>query len=888
MDKQHIVSEGHGHRWRSSHNGRTSRRFTGKSLLPLTLAQPANHGVAPEVAKVPSFPTELAKGNLMVEAGKATKVESHLQEEKSTEPLQRRLSLNADQRIKHAQRGLANPLRDPVKTDQEWQRTRMRKRLRLEIEAYVTEVYLSEVYGDFLSGHRTRLYEPSWPPSSQSLGKCFESHCPKSQKEADAILQKILAPLLDWYALPESQADEKAAVEKQSKIAKALDRRERERGARECQQKGQGCHTLTLYRNVPDAGLEANILMLINRAHLAVQRGSLEHADRLIDKALGTVDRLDYRPLSAKCWYWKGLVADKRGSASEAAEAFFNALECVGKYAEGDYLPKYIQVYQQEILDMLQIDTESGKIEMARKLERAAKGNEPFHLPSPRPAQYEEIGLDLTPPRTPSPFDAETAGIDKQSPQGGQDRLPLLKESLKSDLRGLNINIPLPSPSDLSQIRRRRTSSTHISPQSPSTLKPLPAPRSSLPPEPAASPHSPEMPQLSRSISLHSSPTPSRPDSPYASLPLRARLQSRVLGVVGDIEWHETVRKQMVDREGKIRAMKEKRPDAPVRGIRNIVQTLDLVDLRKKFGDDILDPHADYWETTTSETPSPREKQYKATREESKIRLGRTYDYRDSAVKSRMAWRKKAEQEAIQAARAVSWDPDVVWSRDEETLRKEGWFDRLTPRTEEGDGEKRRLEERLTSGRVPSKVFLEALRHVHTPGEEDGGEKRQSLFMPHAEARPPLRQRPGTTYGPAPIRPQQSVSSEGADQSRSGAGSVDARGSEPPSPSPRPLRRSSVPGEGNEDTEEVGGTRDGAQPTGSTSETVVDEGVDEGVDNQPPATDETRRRSPIVKAPPRSSPNLSPEPNTSPNVSGLAQDRKSSAGSGVPSSPPSE
>lgn len=268
------------------------------------------------------------------------------------------------------------------------------------------------------------------------------------------------------------------------------------------------------------------------------------------------------------------------------------------------------------------------------------------------------------------------------------------------------------------------------------------------------------------------------------------------------------VQKQIVERGGKIQAMKEKHPDASVRFIRIIVQKLELVNLRRKFGDDIPDPHADYWESATSKTPSPREKQYNLTGEESNNRLSRTYDYRDSAVKSRLAWRKKAEQQAMQAGRVVSWDPDGVWSRDENTLRKEGCFDRPARRTEEGDGEKRRVEERLTSERVPPNGFLEALRHIQTTGEEGGAKKRQSLFMPVAEARPALRQRPGTMYGPAPTRPQQSVFSEAAEQSQSGAGSVDARGSEPPSPSP--LRRSSVPDEGDEGYEEVDRTRDGA------------------------------------------------------------------------------
>jgi hypothetical protein len=66
-------------------------------------------------------------------------------------------------------------------------------------------------------------------------------------------------------------------------------------------------------------------------------------------------------------------IADERGTAREVAEAFFNALECVGKYIEGNYSPGVFKHMTKEILDLLCVEDEEGRIEMARKLERAAK-----------------------------------------------------------------------------------------------------------------------------------------------------------------------------------------------------------------------------------------------------------------------------------------------------------------------------------------------------------------------------------------------------------------------------------------------------------------------------------------------------------------------------------
>jgi hypothetical protein len=78
--------------------------------------------------------------------------------------------------------------------------------------------------------------------------------------------------------------------------------------------------------------------MLANRTHFAIQLRHVEHAEQPIDRTLGFVDSLDYWLLNAKSWYWKGLVTGQRGSAKEAAEAFFSTLERVDRYVGSSYL----------------------------------------------------------------------------------------------------------------------------------------------------------------------------------------------------------------------------------------------------------------------------------------------------------------------------------------------------------------------------------------------------------------------------------------------------------------------------------------------------------------------------------------------------------------------
>ena len=265
-----------------------------------------------------------------------------------------------------------------------------RERLKREIEEYVKQAYLEITYEDQLSGCRTRLFEPQWH-ATDSPQPSFQSQRHLSGLEASLVLRHILAPVIDWYVLSETEAKAGEAVERQNKIARALDRYEGEGNARLGRQDFSG---RVLYRNVLDAGIEVNILTLVNRAHEGIHWGRVDHAAQLIDKALNLATRLDYHPISAKCWYWKGVVCHKHGSRAEAAECFFNALPAVGKYIEGDYLPRYIQYYRNDMLDTLEakglIPVEDRR-EWAGRLTNAAVGVEPLDFPSPRQQPTKEV-----------------------------------------------------------------------------------------------------------------------------------------------------------------------------------------------------------------------------------------------------------------------------------------------------------------------------------------------------------------------------------------------------------------------------------------------------------------------------------------------------------------
>ena len=224
-------------------------------------------------------------------------------------------------------------------TNSNWGR-KTHQTLTSEVQDYINEAYIDSVYGDFVSDNRTRQYEPTWPqyrPSTPGPPPYY----PQSGKDAETTLCRILAPLQECLAQPQS-----------TNVARLLELWRNGRSTRSEKQKFHGSGAI--YHNTPDAALELNVHSLLNRVRLAVQRDRLDLAEALARKAVGLAAKLEYGPITAKCWYWQGVIADKLEEKEAAAEAFLLALTCVGKYAEGDSVHKYVEEYEELILDLMQ------------------------------------------------------------------------------------------------------------------------------------------------------------------------------------------------------------------------------------------------------------------------------------------------------------------------------------------------------------------------------------------------------------------------------------------------------------------------------------------------------------------------------------------------------
>ena len=531
--------------------------------------------------------------------------------------------------------------------DQRLRQLRKRRRLKSDIEEYLEDTYLAQVYGDFLSSHRTRLYEPEWPRSGSRRSPPLP-FAPKSRTEARSVRKEVLGPLIGWYTLPETDTTAEGE-RKQRKIALALDKYEREKGARLIRHTSKGSSCL-LYRNLPDAGLELNIMMLINRAHLAVQRGYLNRAECLVDEALGLVVSLDYQPLTAKCWYWKGLIADKRDSPSEAVRAFFNALPCVGKYAEGEHLPRYIQVYKNGILDMLEscgAFSEQDRASWSKKLDRAAAGIESLHTSPPQLSPWGNEGLALTPPR-----------VSPKSPVGSSER-------------GRELGIRIPSPSS--------TPVEAPSSKSGSPIKPLPSPRrpyfsrevvdqlyDSLSPRfqnlisiqdfTEGTDNDPEKNQTVAHWVLRYTKqqiedarnhrrrleSEKRPGEQSQTPIPTDRRRSRMQELAKNDEWNAMVSKQLTERPHKILRKKTKFGQYADHTILSIVHEEEIAELRKRFGEDIPDPHEDYY---SEATPSPAIKANQEQLEKRNDVLQKGNERLEVIAKRRSLWQAKTEAE---------------------------------------------------------------------------------------------------------------------------------------------------------------------------------------------------------------------------------------------------
>jgi hypothetical protein len=255
-----------------------------------------------------------------------------------------------------------------------------RDELAEEVSEYLKHSMLEAVYGDSLSGSRTRRYEPKWPVDVEHAEPPL--HQPASQGEANRKFRQLFRPLHGWHMLPETVNTAWGARARLQHITSTLvEHRQLRNKKPPPPEKRSG--SLLLYRNLPDAAIEVNVWSLINAAHLAIQQEQLYVADRRITKAFSLASKLRYEPLIAKCWYWRGRVADGFGDRRTAADCFLEAMHCNGVYQEGELLSKAVVEYKEDLLQVLQerVD-EKGEDKWSQLVGRAIRGIEPWFQPA--------------------------------------------------------------------------------------------------------------------------------------------------------------------------------------------------------------------------------------------------------------------------------------------------------------------------------------------------------------------------------------------------------------------------------------------------------------------------------------------------------------------------
>lgn len=252
--------------------------------------------------------------------------------------------------------------------------------LRDEVLQYLQRATIDEAYGDTLSGSRTRRYEPKWPMEFKVPEPPLLE--PASQQEADAIFNKLLYPLRGWHRLPE---DEHTTWESHNRRRQILSTFKLHREFRKAQPPPPDslAGNFLLYRNLPDSALEVNVWSSINAAHIAIRRDDWDVADRRITRALIAASKLRYGPLIAKCWYWRGVIADGLGDRQTAADCFLSAMRCVGVYQEGELMSTVVVAYKLDLLDLLdEKDSNEGENTWTRQVRRAILGIDPWFRPA--------------------------------------------------------------------------------------------------------------------------------------------------------------------------------------------------------------------------------------------------------------------------------------------------------------------------------------------------------------------------------------------------------------------------------------------------------------------------------------------------------------------------
>ena len=247
-----------------------------------------------------------------------------------------------------------------------------------EILTYLQQSMLETVYGDFLSGSRTRRYESKWPMELEEIDTPLQE--PASREEANSMFQELFAPLRRWYTVSRGTPTTPDSLYQRQKILAELTEHRQNRDTKPPPERCSGNNSL--YRNLPDAAIELNVWSAINSAHVAIRRQSWAIADRRVTRAMLLASKLHYEPLVAKCWYWRGLIADGLQDRKTAAECFLSAMPCVGVYEEGELLSVPVAEYKLELLELLdQQEASEGETEWSKKVRRGITGINGWFVP---------------------------------------------------------------------------------------------------------------------------------------------------------------------------------------------------------------------------------------------------------------------------------------------------------------------------------------------------------------------------------------------------------------------------------------------------------------------------------------------------------------------------
>lgn len=287
-----------------------------------------------------------------------------------------------------------------------------------EILEYLKQSMFEKVYGECLSGSRTQRYEPTWPMDFRSF-KEPPLIQPRGQDEAHLIFRQLVEPFRAWYG-PWEGPNPMEADHRRMQIAATLREYRQNRSVKAQPTKCSG--NFLLYRNLPDAAIEANVWSLCNAANIAIRRKAWDKAGQYVNRGIILANKLNFKALVAKCWYWRGRVAEGSEDRVSAVECFMEAMPCVDVYQEGDLLAKVVPKYKHDLIQLLnKQEAEQGETEWTLEVRRGLLGHNGWFQPLkhvPKPRSYSSSSSEVSPTDDSPEDDSDGDGSGDDSPRG--------------------------------------------------------------------------------------------------------------------------------------------------------------------------------------------------------------------------------------------------------------------------------------------------------------------------------------------------------------------------------------------------------------------------------------------------------------------------------------